>query len=212
MKIELEKIVSVSGKPGIYQLISGGKQATIVESLVDGKRIPVYPTQKVSTLSDISMFTLEDDMPLRDILLSAKEVFKGGQAPDHKSDGKVLRETMKKIVPNYDADRVYDSDIKKLLQWYNILQAKNMLDISSSQEEEAEAEAAAKAAEKEAKASEKKAKTADAKEEGESPAAKPKKAAAKKAVKADDAEEADGKPAPKKAAAKKAATRKKKEE
>lgn len=205
MKTELEKIVSVSGKPGIYQLISGGKQATIVESLVDGKRIPVYPTQKVSTLSDISMFTLEDDIPLRDILLSAKEVFKGGQAPDHKSDSKVLRDTMKKIVPNYDADRVYDSDIKKLLQWYNILQAKDMLDITSSAEEEAAAEAERKAAKAEAKKAEVKVE--------EAPAPKPKKAVAKKAAKAEKEEgEEPKKPAAKKAAAKKAATKKKKEE
>lgn len=211
MKTELEKIVSVSGKPGIYQLISGGKQATIVESLVDGKRIPVYPTQKVSTLSDISMFTLEDDMPLRDILLNAKAVYKGGPAPDHKSDSKVLRDAMKKILPNYDESRVYDSDIRKLLQWYNILQAKDMLDIASTAELEAEYEAARAEAEK--KAAEEKA----AKEEAPVAEAKPKKAAVKKATKAAAAETAEGdepvkKAAPKKAAAKKAATRKKKEE
>jgi len=143
MKTELEKIVSVAGKPGIYQVVSSGKQASIVESLVDGKRIPVHPTQKVSTLSDITMFTLDDDLPLRvdddlplrDILLNAKEVFKGGAAPDPKSDSKTLRDAMKKIVPNYDAERVYDSDIKKLLQWYNILQAKDMLDFVVEEEE-----------------------------------------------------------------------------
>jgi chemotaxis protein histidine kinase CheA len=210
MKTELEKIVSVSGKPGIYQLVSGGKQATIVESLVDGKRIPVYPTQKVSTLSDISMFTLEDDMPLRDILLNAKAVFKGAPAPDHKNDSKVLRDAMKKILPNYDDERVYDSDIRKLLQWYNILQAKDMLDIASTAELEAEYEAA-KAAEADKKVAEK----PEAKEE-EAVEAKPKKAAAKKATKTEDApsegEEPVKKAAPKKAAAKKAATRKKKEE
>jgi chemotaxis protein histidine kinase CheA len=210
MKTELEKIVSVSGKPGIYQLVSGGKQATIVESLVDGKRIPVYPTQKVSTLSDISMFTLEDDMPLRDILLNAKDVFKGGPAPDHKSDSKVIRDAMKKILPNYDDERVYDSDIRKLLQWYNILQSKDMLDIASTAELEAEYEAS-KAAQADKKAEE----TPAAKEE-EAVEAKPKKAAAKKATKA-AAEPAEGeepakKAAPKKAAVKKAATRKKKEE
>lgn len=191
MKTELEKIVSVSGKPGIYQMISGGKQATIVESLVDGKRIPVYPTQKVSTLSDISMFTLEDDMPLRDILLSAKEVFKGGPAPDPKSDSKVLRDAMKKIVPNYDADRVYDSDIKKLLQWYNILQAKDMLDFAVVEEVEEEAPA-----EKEVKPAKAAKAAKPAKEEVEVEKEKP----AKKAA------------APKKAAAKKAAAKKNKEE
>jgi hypothetical protein len=135
MKIELEKILAVSGKPGIYRLIAGGKSTIIVESLVDGKRMPVHPTQKVSSLSDISMFTLEEDVPLRDILLKAKEVFENGPAPDHKSDSKVLRDSMLRILPDYDAERVYDSDIRKLLQWYNILQAKDMLDFTEPVEE-----------------------------------------------------------------------------
>jgi hypothetical protein len=140
MKVELEKILSVAGKPGIYQLITGGKSTIIVESLVDGKRMPVHPTQKVSSLSDISMFTYEEDVPLRDIFLKAKEVFNGGAAPDHKSDSKVLRDTMLKILPDYDSERVYDSDIRKLLQWYNILQAKDMLEFAE-QTEESETEA-----------------------------------------------------------------------
>jgi hypothetical protein len=141
MKIELEKILAVSGKPGIYKLIAGGKSTIIVESLVDGKRTPIHPTQKVSSLSDISMFTLEEDVPLREILLKAKEVFSSGPAPDHKSESKVLRENMAKILPDYDAERVYDSDIRKLLQWYNILQAQDMLEFAEPvEEEDAEAE------------------------------------------------------------------------
>jgi hypothetical protein len=97
--------------------------------------MPVHPTQKVSSLSDISMFTLEEDVPLRDILLKAKEVFDNGPAPDHKSDSKVLRDSMLRILPDYDAERVYDSDIRKLLQWYNILQGKDMLDFTEPVEE-----------------------------------------------------------------------------
>jgi len=195
MKTELEKIVSIAGKPGIYQFVSNGRQASVVESLVDGKRMPVYPTQKVSTLSDISMFTLEDDMPLRDILLSAKEVFKGGPAPDGKSESKVLRDAMKKIVPNYDADRVYDSDIKKLLTWYNILQAKDMLDFATPATDEEVVEEAPAVEEKKVAKAPKAAKEA-------------KEAKEPKAAKAEGEKEV----APKKAAAKKAATRKKKEE
>ncbi len=128
MKIELEKILSVAGKPGIYKLITGGKSTIVVESLIDGKRMAVMPTQKVSSLNDISMFTYEDDVALREILLKAKEAFQGGVAPDHKSESKVLRDAMRKILPEYDEERVYDSDIKKLLQWYNILQSKDMLE------------------------------------------------------------------------------------
>ncbi len=143
MKVELEKILSVSGKPGIYKLIAGGKSTIIVESLIDGKRLPVHPTQKVSSLNDISMFTLEEDAPLREILLKAKEVFANGPAPDHKSESKVLRNSMLKILPDYDAERVYDSDIRKLLQWYNILQAKDMLDFAEPADEEGQKEEAA---------------------------------------------------------------------
>jgi hypothetical protein len=136
MKIELEKVLSVSGKPGIYKLVTSGKATIVVESLVDGKRIPVHPNQKVSALSDISMFTHEDDVALRDIFLMAKKVYDGGPAPDHKSEGKVLRDAMLKILPSYDADRVYDSDIRKLLQWYNILQKNDMLEFTEPVAEE----------------------------------------------------------------------------
>ncbi len=134
--VELEKILSVSGKPGIYKLITGGKSTIVVESLVDGKRMPVQPTHKVSTLSDISMFTHEEDVPLREILLKAKAAFDGGPAPDHKSESKILRDAMLRILPNYDAERVYDSDIRKLIQWYNILQAKDMLEFAEPVKEE----------------------------------------------------------------------------
>lgn len=138
MKTELEKILSVSGKPGIYKLLAGGKSTVVVESLIDGKRMPVHPTQKVSSLSDISIFTLEDDMPLKEVLLKAKEAFDGGPAPDGKSDGKVLQAAMLKVLPNYDRDRVYTSDIKKFFQWYNILQSKDMLEFADVVEEEEE--------------------------------------------------------------------------
>lgn len=128
MKTELEKILSVSGKPGIYKLITGGRATIVVESLIDGKRVPVHPTQKVSALSDITMFSYEADVPLREILSKAKDAFEGGPAPESKSDSKVLRDAMRKILPDYDEERVYESDIRKLLSWYNILQAKGMLD------------------------------------------------------------------------------------
>ena len=136
MKTELEKILSVSGKSGIFKLIAGGKSSLVVESLVDGKRVAIPPTQRVSSLSDITMFTVEDDMPLQEILENAKNIYAGGPAPDHKSDSAVLRKAMKEILPSYDADRVYDSDIRKLLQWYNILQSKDMLDFASESDED----------------------------------------------------------------------------
>ena len=135
MKTNLDKILAVSGKPGIYHLVTGGKSTIIVESLVDGKRMPVHPTQKVSSLSDISMFTLEEDIPLKEVLLKIKAQYDNAPAEDLGKDSKSLRAAMLKVLPTYDADRVYDSDIKKLFQWYNLLQAKDMLDF----EEEAPA-------------------------------------------------------------------------
>ena len=135
MKTNLDKILAVSGKPGIYHLVAGGKSTIIVESLVDGKRMPVHPTQKVSSLSDISMFTLEEDIPLKEVLLKIKAQYNNAPAEDLGKDSKSLRAAMLKVLPTYDADRVYDSDIKKLFQWYNLLQAKDMLDF----EEEAPA-------------------------------------------------------------------------
>lgn len=135
MKVALEKILSVSGKPGIFRLIAGGKNVIVAESLLDGKRAPIHPSQRVSSLSDISIFTIEEDVPLRDVFEKMKTHYNGGAASDHKSDSKQLRDEMVKFLPTYDAERVYDSDIKKLFQWYNILQSKDMLDFETEAEE-----------------------------------------------------------------------------
>lgn len=135
MKVSLEKILSVSGKPGIFQLVAGGKNIIIAESLVDGKRQPIHPNQRVSSLSDISIFTIEEDVPLKEVFLKMKAHLNGGAALDHKSESKALRAEMEKFLPTYDAERVYDSDIKKLFQWYNILQSKDMLDFEEAEEE-----------------------------------------------------------------------------
>lgn len=138
MKIELEKVLSVSGKPGLYRIISGGKNTIIAESLIDGKKQPIHSSQRVSSLSDISIFTIEEDVPLRDVLTKVKEHYKGGTSIDPKGDSKVLRTAMKAVLPTYDAERVYDSDIRKLFQWYNLLQGKDMLDFADAEDAEKE--------------------------------------------------------------------------
>ncbi len=135
MKVELEKILSVSGKPGIFKLVAGGKSVIIAESLVDGKRLPIHPSQRVSSLSDISIFTIEEDVPLKDVFTKMKEHY-NGQAADYKSEPQVLRGEIVKFLPTYDAERVYDSDIRKLFQWFNILQAKDMLEFVEEEAEE----------------------------------------------------------------------------
>jgi hypothetical protein len=135
MKTELEKIIAVSGKPGIYKIISAGKASIIAESLVEGKRIPVPPTQRVSTLSDISIFTEDDDMPLREVFLKMKGYYQGGEGPEPTNDPAVYRKEILNFLPNYDKERVYDSDLKKLFQWYRILASRDMLDFEESESE-----------------------------------------------------------------------------
>jgi hypothetical protein len=141
MKVELEKIITVSGKPGLFKVISGGKNVVIAESLLDGQRHPIHSSQKVSTLSDISMFTTGEDIPLREVFQNAKQVFNGEAGPSHKSSGKDIREAMLKVLPEYDQERVYESDLKKFFQWYNLLQSKSMLDFAEQAEEETSEEA-----------------------------------------------------------------------
>lgn len=118
----LKTILSVSGKPGLFKLISNGKNMVIVESLADKKKLPIYARDKVVSLGDIAMYTDNDEVPLHDILLTM-EVKEGGKEASIKSSAKSdeLRKYFAEILPSYDRDRVYDSDIKKLITWYNLL-------------------------------------------------------------------------------------------
>ena len=140
MKTELEKIITVSGKGGLFKVISGGKGVVIAESLIDGKRHPIHSSQKVSTLSDISMFTEDEDVPLRSVLEKAKLAFGGNAGPSHKSEGKDIRKAMEQVLPEYDKERVYESDLRKFFQWYNLLHEKGMLDFAEAPTEETSAD------------------------------------------------------------------------
>ena len=138
MKTALEKIITVTGKGGLFKVISGGKGVVIAESLLDGKRHPIHSSQKVSTLSDISMFTYEEDVPLRMVLENANKAFNGQPGPSHKAEGKDIRKAMEQILPEYDKERVYESDLRKFFQWYNLLSEKNMLDFEDTPDSETE--------------------------------------------------------------------------
>jgi hypothetical protein len=138
MKTALEKIITVTGKGGLFKVISGGKGVVIAESLLDGKRHPIHSSQKVSTLSDISMFTYEEDVPLRMVLENANKAFNGQPGPSHKAEGKDIRKAMEQILPEYDKERVYESDLRKFFQWYNLLSEKNMLDFEEVPDSETE--------------------------------------------------------------------------
>lgn len=118
----LSKILSVTGRPGLYKLISTGKNLNIVESLGEGKRLPVYVHEKVVALSDVSIYTNEGDTPLRDVLKRMKEKENGGKASvGSKASGSELFTYLKEVLPDYSRESVYASDVKKIISWYNIL-------------------------------------------------------------------------------------------
>lgn len=155
--IDLTGIISISGQPGLFKIVAQSKNGIIVEGLSDKKRMNVYASTKVSTLSDISMFTTGDDKPIEEIITTIFEKEKGGVAPDHKTDDKSIEKYFAEVLPDYDRDRVYISNIRKLLNWYNALQISGNL---KEKEENKEGEEKAKTAKTpEAKAAAKKAVT-----------------------------------------------------
>lgn len=137
--MELSKILSVSGRPGLYKMLSQTKNGFIVESLQDGKRFPVFSHIRVSSLEEISIYsTSEEDIPLKDIFRKMYEHLDGKEAIDSKSSDKEIIAFFEEIVPEYDKEQVYLSDMKKVLSWYNQLLEKDMLDFSEEEEEEEE--------------------------------------------------------------------------
>lgn len=130
IKMDLSKILSISGKPGLYLILSQTKTGALVESIIDKKRFPVFINEKINTLSDISIFTTEEDILLKEVLHSIYKKENGGPSIDPKSDNNALKAYMLEILPNYDQERVYFSDMKKLFTWYNLLQKENILDFS----------------------------------------------------------------------------------
>ncbi len=126
-----QTILAIAGKPGLYKLVSRGKNSLIVEALdATHKRMPAFGTDRITSLADIAMFTDTDDVPLMDVLDSLKTIEEGKTASldPKKADGDELREFFARVLPNYDRERVHTSDIKKLLQWYNILVANGITD------------------------------------------------------------------------------------
>jgi len=136
--MELKDIMAISGHSGLFKFISQGRHGIIVESLADGKRTNVSTSAKVSSLSDIAIFTNDGEVPFRDVLKKIKDAENGGQAINQKSEDKELKKYFEKILPEYDRDRVYTSDIKKVITWYNQLHNLNLLDIIEKAENEAE--------------------------------------------------------------------------
>ena len=175
--MNLTGIIAISGKPGLYKVIAQGKNSIIVESLVDNKRIPAYASDRISALDDISIYTYDEDAPLRDLLTAMYKKQDGKEAPSHKEDLSVLQAYIIEILPNYDQERVYPSDIKKMFQWYNLLLKSGNLKLEEAEKEEKAEKKPAKAKAKAEASEEAPAKKAPAKK---APAAKAKPAAADK--------------------------------
>lgn len=139
----LRKIVSIAGKPGLYKLVSQGRNMLIVEAIATGRRTPAYAHDKVISLNDVAIYTTEEDMPLGEVLDKVKTAT-DAQPVDHKaySDDE-LRAYFATILPNFDQDRVYTTDIRKLFTWYNLLLAAGITDFLPEKEEDGEAAEAA---------------------------------------------------------------------
>ena len=132
----LKTILSISGKPGLYRLLSSGNNVLIVESLETKKRLPILPKDRVVSLGDISMFTDSEDIALSEVLtkLHTKQAGVPVEASILK-DNEALRASFGEVLPNFDRERVYTSDIKKLYSWYNLLIGAGITDFSNQEEE-----------------------------------------------------------------------------
>ena len=142
-EVKFKDILAIAGKPGLYQFISQARNGIVVEAFADGKRMAVQSTTKVSALEDIAIYTETEEIPLKEVFASMIEKLEGKTAVSHKSNPEELKKLFSEILPDYDKDRVYISDIKKVINWYNILKEADLFSkgiLDSDEEEAAEEE------------------------------------------------------------------------
>jgi len=163
--MNLTGIISISGRPGLFKVIAQGKNSVIVESMIDKKRFPAYATEKISTLEDISIFTYEEDVKLTEVLAKMNETFTDN-CPAHKEEMNVLVKALDSFLPNWDQDRVYPSDVRKIFQWFHLIKQAGLFEAS----EEESTEAPAKEAKAKTEPAKKKASTAAAPAKAAKPA------------------------------------------
>ncbi len=159
--MDLSKILSISGKPGLYKHIAQSKTGIIIESITDKKRSSAFATEQISSLSDISIFTTDEDVKLENVLKNIFDKEEGKETISPKSSSQDLKAYFKEVLPEYDQDRVYVSDIKKVLKWYNILSENNILEFKEKKEENKEEKKENKTKSETKKSSEKKLQTKD---------------------------------------------------
>ena len=136
--MSLDKILSISGKPGLYELKARTRAGFVAESLVDGKKMAVGAHNNVSMLSEIAIYTYSEEVPLREVFQKIAEKEDAKETISHKSSKKELENLFSEVLPEYDEDRVYISDIKKVIQWYNLLVKNNVTDFSETEASSAE--------------------------------------------------------------------------
>lgn len=125
--MNLKGVIAISGKPGLYKVIGQGKNNIIVESLDTDKKIPAYAKDRISAIEDISIYTDEEDVPLKTVFESIYQKENGQNCISHKESLGKLEAYLGDVLPNYDRERVYPSDIKKIFQWYNMLNSKGLI-------------------------------------------------------------------------------------
>tara|TARA_X000000368_G_scaffold364040_1_gene309520 strand:- start:190 stop:618 length:429 start_codon:yes stop_codon:yes gene_type:complete len=133
--MELEGIINVSGKPGLFKVISKSNNTVIIESLTDKKRTAIYSHNQANLLDEIGIYTYNDTVPISDIFTKIAEKTSCGPSINHKSSKDDLINFFREILPEYDEDRVYISDIKKVIQWYNIMQSVDLIKIQKNKKE-----------------------------------------------------------------------------
>ncbi len=138
----LKGILAISGQPGLFKVLSEGKNGVIVESILTGKKETAFASAKMSTLEDIAIYTTSEDFPLKQVFKKIFDLENGGSAPLPNSKPEELKKYFEKVLPDFDKERVYVSDIKKVLTWYNLLNDKLLLDFEDNSEEDINSEAA----------------------------------------------------------------------
>jgi len=136
--MDLKDILAISGQPGLYKFVAQSSRGVIVEALADGKRQNIPPTARVSSMAEIAIYTDTEDKPLEKILQDMFRALDGKEAISHKASATEITEFFGRMVPDYDQERVHNSDMKKVISWYNTLLAKGLIDLEEPKEEEEE--------------------------------------------------------------------------
>jgi len=136
--MDISDFYAISGKAGLFTVVASNKASVIVESVIDGKRFPTFSSQRMMALAEISVFTQEGDVPLSDIMRKIYDEHQGNQAISHKASNPEILAYFEEILPEYDKEKVYVSDMKKLISWYNLLQEKSLIKLKEAAEENEE--------------------------------------------------------------------------